>query len=419
MKTKILLILLTITTLTPANAQTIYRTQQNDPKIKTLRVRVAGDLLSDPIIELGGTQQVEISFDELVPEMTHFSYRIIHCDAEWQQSVLTPIEYIYGTQDLPINDYEFSRATTVEYCHYTLYLPNDDIQFKTSGNYAVQIYRDDAPHTPVLTACLSVVETQIAINMEVTTRTEIDINKEHQQVNFTISHPNYPITYPQSDLKLYIYQNNRYDNRVTNIQPYNIGNDKIEYKHDRNLIFQAGNEYRRFEFTTIRMPGMNVEELSYHSPYYHITLYPDRERKTTPYRYDEDQNGRFYIHTNDGDQNDIDADYEIVHFTLPMEEPLLQGNVYMCSEIYHYQLDEKSKITYNFQTKSYEKSILLKQGAYNYQYLLLPKGARKAETFPIEGDKYETENEYRLMVYHRPIGEKYDKLIGVHTIISR
>ncbi|MDD6210976.1 MAG: DUF5103 domain-containing protein [Bacteroidales bacterium] len=398
-------------------AQTPFRTGINDSKIKTLRVRMAGDLLSDPIIELNSQNFIDISFDELVPEMTRFSYRIIHCNADWTPSPLSPIEYMFGPQDLPVDNYEFSRGTTVDYCHYQLYLPNQDVEFKVSGNYAVQIYRDDNPDIPVITACVYVVETQVGVSMEITSRTEVDFNKEHQQVNFIIDHPDITINYPQSDLKLYLYQNNRFDNAVTNIQPYHIDRKRIEYRHNRDLIFQAGNEFRRFEFTSIRMPGMNVEELSYFSPFYHINLFPDKVRKTATYSYDQDQNGRFYIHTNDGDENDLDADYEIVHFTLPMEEPFLNGNVYMCGEMYQYQLDEKSKVGYNFDTKAYEKSILLKQGSYNYQYLFVPKGKTKGETFPIEGDKYETENEYRLMIYYHPMGEKYDHLIGVHRAL--
>ena len=397
-------------------AQRIYYTQTHDPKIKTLKVCGAGQL-DNPIIELN-SGQVHISFDELSPEMTRFAYRLIHCDADWKQSALMPIEYMDGFQGLPIDDYDYSGSTSINYCHYRLSLPNEDVGFRVSGNYAVEIYRDDEPSRPVLTACLSVVESLVRMGMEVSSRTDIDLNKEHQQVSFVVDYPGLPVSFPQNDFKLYVFQNNRRDNSVTGLTPSMISRNRIEFFHNRNLIFKAGNEFRRFEFQTIYMPGMNVQELSYHEPYYHLTLFPDAVKTRLNYRYDEDQNGRFYTNTADGSDPDRDAYYEIVHFFLPMGKPLPNGNLYLFSEIYQFRLNEQSRIAYNPDAGGYETAILLKQGSYNYQYLFVPNGSTKGETYPVEGDKYETENEYRLMVYYRPMNEKYDRLVGVQTVHS-
>ena len=400
----------------PGYAQRTYYTQTHDPKIKTLKV-CGADQLADPIINLNNGQ-VNISFDELSPEMTRFTYRIVHCDADWKQSALTPIEYMNGFQDQLLEDSEYSGNTSINYCHYRLSLPNKDVGFRVSGNYAVEICREDDPSRPVLTACLSVVEPLVRMGMEVSSKTDIDLNKEHQQVGFAIDYPGLPVSFPQNDFKLYVSQNNRRDNSVTGLIPSMIGRNRIEFFHDRNLIFKAGNEFRRFEFQTIYMPGMNVEKLSYHEPYYHLTLFLDAVKTNLSYRYDEDQNGRFYTNTADGSDPDTDANYEIVHFFLPMEKPLPNGNLYLFSEIYQFRLNEQSRIAYNPDAGGYETAILLKQGSYNYQYLFVPNGSTKGETYPVEGDKYETENEYCLMVYYRPMNEKYDRLVGVQTVHS-
>ena len=400
----------------PVCAQKVYYTQAHDPKIKTLKVCGWGQL-DDPIIEFNNGQ-VNISFDELSAEMTRFTYRIIHCDADWKQSMLIPIEYMDGFQDLPIDDYDYSGATTINYCHYWLSLPNQDVGFKVSGNYAVEIYRDGDFSNPVVTACLSVVEPIVRISMEVTSHTDIDLNKEHQQVSFAIDYPSLPVSFPQTDFKLYVFQNNRQDNSVTGLNPSLISRNRVEYFHDRNLIFKAGNEFRRFEFLTINMAGMGVEELSYHEPYHHLTLFPDQIKSRSGYRYDEDQNGRFYTNSADGYYPDIDANYEIVHFFLPVDKPFANGQLYLYSEIYQYNLNGQSRIEYSSDFGGYAKSIFLKQGSYNYQYLFLSNGSTRAETFPVEGDKYETENEYRLMVYYRHPNDKYDRLVGVQKVHS-
>ena len=400
-------------------AQKTFRTMVHDADIKSFKLS-GSTLLSDPIIDVSDEEDyVFLSFDELSGSSTRFSYRVTHCDADWRQSALVQIEYLDGFQDIPIEDYEPSGPTIIDYWHYSLAFPNEETNFKVSGNYAVEIFRDDEPSKPVITACFSIVEPMVNISMEVTSRTLIDSNREHHQVGFVINHPRLSIAFPQNELKLYLTQNNRLDNAVINPQPHMIGNGRIEYNFNQELIFKAGNEFRRFEFLSINAPGgMNIESRSFHDPYTHVTLYPAAIRTNAGYQYDEDQNGRFFINTLDGREPNTEANYEIVHFFLPAADPFLDGSVYLYSEIFQYNLNEQSKVTYDFKLKSYVKSMLLKQGLYNYQYLFVPHGTNVAETRRIEGDKHETENEYRLMVYYRPMGQKYDRLIGVRTIQS-
>ena len=78
-------------------------------------------------------------------------------------------------------------------------------------------------------------------------------------------------------------------------------------------------------------------------------------------------------------------------------------------------------MTYNPQTKAYEKDLLLKQGGYNYLYAVVPYGNTSTALNKnnntkvmgtIEGNAWETENEYAIYVYHRPFGSRYDKLIA-------
>ena len=64
----------------------------------------------------------------------------------------------------------------------------------------------------------------------------------------------------------------------------------------------------------------------------------------------------------------------------------------------------------------YYASLLLKQGGYNYQYWFVQKGAKKANVEKVEGSYWQTGNEYTIYVYHRPWGERYDKLVAVKSI---
>ena len=396
-------------------AQERYFTNISDKHIKTLQVRIANEPLSDPLIELGSPQQIEINFDAIDPGYNRYAYKLIHCDADWQRSNLSPIEYLDGFQGSTIEDFATSMGTTVQYTNYRLLLPNEDMAPKISGNYAVQVYEEDHPEQIVLTACFSVYEPMVSIAARVSSNTDIDTNQSHQQVSFVINHKQLDIPHPQSDLKIWVYQNNRRDNAVTGLLPMGMREHELAYTNLRQLIFPAGNEYRRMEFLSNKYNGMRIEGFSFHNPYYHAEVMPDQARNQHPYEYDQDQNGRYLVRCSNCSDPDTEADYYIVHFTL-QKGLIPDGNVYLSSEIYNNVLDEKSRMGFNPEAGQYEKSVLLKQGLYNYQYLFVPNGETTGRTAPIEGDFFQTENQYSVYVYYRPMGSRYDRLIGVAII---
>ena len=394
------------------NAQESYQTEIFKPKrIKTLQVKQPDEIFTVPVITLGTDEQIEINFDDMTPNYERYAYSIIHCDADWKPSSLSLLEYLQGFQGLTIDDFASSFNTTVQYTNYRLLLPNDDIQFKVSGNYVVRVYREDAPDETILTACFSVVEPQVDILAEVSGNTLIDSYRSHQQLNFSILKKNFQITYPQTDLKIRVTQNNRTDNIVTEAHPTAILNDRIVYENNRSLIFPAGNEYRRMEFLTNRYNGMRVEQISYFNPYYHVDLVIDNPSSLATYEYDQDQNGRFYPVCSRCNDPDIEADYYIVHFTLAMPEAK-QGKIYLNGDFVQNLFTPESEMIYNPESQQYEKALLMKQGNYNYQYLYVPNGQAKGNTAGVEGDFHETENEYTLYIYYRPMGARYDRLIG-------
>ena len=196
--------------------------------------------------------------------------------------------------------------------------------------------------------------------------------------------------------------------------PSGILSDRIVYENLRELIFPAGNEYRRMEFLSSKYNGMRVEGISYHNPYYHVDLMKDYPSSMATYEYDQDQNGRFYVACSRCDDANTEADYYIVHFTLAMPEAK-GGKVYLNGDFMQNTFDANSEMVFNPDSRQYEKAILLKQGNYNYQYLYVPEGETTGQTGSIEGDFHQTENEYTIYVYFRPMGTRYDRLIDYMT----
>jgi len=386
-------------------------------EVKTLQVIVNDDWQLPPVIELQSGDYLDISFDELTHEYNRFIYEIKHFNADWSPSSLSEIDYLNGFNNNPIDDYATSINTTMMYTHYNLRIPNDDVDMKVSGNYTVILYKDDSNRQPILKACFSVLDKKVNVSASVSSNTDIDTNVSHQQVSLSINYGGYAINNPQSEVKVQVFQNRRWDNMVTNIAPTYLSAGQIQFSHSRDLIFGGGNEYRKFEITDVRYPSQGIDKISFFRPYYHADLFTDEKRKN--YSFDIDQNGKYLVRYSNGSDNNIEADYVFVHFSLALNTPLAKGDIYLQGAFTNDQFSPDYKLIYNPESNLYENAQLVKLGAYNYMYLFVPSGSRNGQTQPIEGDFYETENEYMILVYHRPFGERYDKLIGIQTVVFK
>lgn len=394
------------------------KAQKNEvfsPHIQSLQVKVNDNWLAPPIVSLNSEDILNISFDEMSHEYHRFQYVISHCNADWTPSGLSEIDFLEGFNNSPIENYQNSINTTMLYTHYSISFPNDQVKLKVSGNYIITIYNDNDDSKPVCKVCFSVIEKKVTISAKVSSNTDIDNNKSHQQVSFSVNYAGYNIRNPQNEIKIKVMQNLREDNCITNALPSYVSSNELRYEYNKNLIFDAGNEYRRFEMVSVRYAAQGIQSIQFFDPYYHVTLFPD-ELRIRNYSYDRDQNGRYLVRYDLATNNDIEADYLLVHFSLPWKNELPNGDFYLQGAFTHDNLTESYRLKYNQETHSFETVQLLKQGAYNYQYLFVPTGSKKTTGALTEGNFYETENEYLILVYHRPFGERYDHLIGMQQV---
>lgn len=391
------------------------RTEIFAPRIATVQLLANGEFDSNPIIRLNSDEYLEFSFDELSHEFHRYIYEIEHCDANYQPSQISQFDFMDGFSSNYIDDYTSSINTTVDYTHYRLEIPNNDITLKLSGNYSLTVFNEDNREEPVLRCYFSIVDEVINIEARVSGNTTIDNNKGHQQVSFTINHKGFPIRNPHQNIKTRVMQNGRTDNCVTGISPTYILADQLKYEHNTALIFAAGNEYRRFETVSTRHIGIGVENFEYFDPFYHATLFEDVCRTYT-YSFNHDSNGHYIVRYDDAIDNNTEADYFFVHFTLEHDSPFRSGNIYLEGVFTYDNFNTTTEMNFNPERHNYESVQLLKQGSYNYQYLYVPEGSKQGETGPIEGNYSETENDYLILVYYRAQNERYDQLIGMKTI---
>ncbi len=388
-----------------------------DSRFRTLQIELEGRDMLPAVMTLGGNDTLVISFDELAEDHSYLRYSLTHCDASWHPSALVYSEYIDGFNEGAITDFELSEATTMHYVHYRIVIPDDDIRIKLSGNYLLKVYREEDPDKTLLQARFSVSENSVGIAAEVTSRTDIDTNDRHQQLMLAVDVGRARVNDIYSDLKIEISQNGRLDNTVMLTAPQRVSGGKAYYEHIRQLIFPAGNEYRRFEISSVTYPGMNVAGITYSDPYYHADLYTDAVRAGRPYAYDMTQHGRYKIREYNSSESDIQADYMLTHFSLDSQR-MTGYDIYIDGDLGYRRFSPETKMHYNDELSRYKAVMLLKQGAYNYSYIAVPSGSDRGFTSVVEGDFYQTVNEYTIKVYYRAPGSRYDRLLGVTTIFS-
>ena len=385
----------------------------NSPHIKTLQVVVNDDWLSPPVIQLGSSDVLNVGFDVLSHNYHRYVCHVEHCEADWTTSdEIFESDWLEGFNDNPIEDYVNSINTTVLYTHYRLQIPNERCRLKMSGNYRLRILDEDEDGEEVLVVEFRVAESQMNVGLGATTNTDVDHNLSHQQVNMTVRYNGLVVTNPDEQIWTVVMQNGREDNWRQNVRPTFIQPGQLRWEHCRELIFDAGNEYHKFEMLDMSHPTMGVGHIHWDGSNYHV--YPFLNEPRRNYLYDEDADGAFYIRNSDNIENDIASDYVWVNYRLKAPQ-LLSGRIVIDGhwttekpELYLMDYDEEQGL--------YTASILQKLGYYSYHYLWLKDDGTR-HPLPSEGNFYETENRYQVLVYFKGTGERTWRLTSYSQLI--
>ena len=409
----IIFILITFFSFVSSAQTSIFFDKVYNGDIKTVQIKSQSSQFSYPIISLNSSEKLIFSFDDLNSSNKVFDYQytIIHCNADWTQSDLIFDDYCNGFEENNIYDYSTSFNTLVSYVNFNLELPNDDINFKLSGNYIILVYKDYDIYDTVLTKRFSVTENSAIVEGSVISPQISAYKSNYQQIEFNITSNNFANGNNIKYLKVNIFQNNRPDVALTNLKPDYINGNTLKFSNPNTLIFKAGNEFRFFDAQNIRFASEKVANIKLLDQY-NFFLVPEIERSR--YFYQKDINGKYVINNQLGTSANSDADYIKVHFYLPRDYEYPNNDVYIFGELTNWQFLPEFKMDYNYDHNIYQKTVLLKQGYYNYCYKL-----KKQDIYPVDGSFYETENDYVIYVYLHDFRMNYDKLIATKVIPTK
>jgi hypothetical protein len=368
-----------------------------------------------PIFQLGSGFQLQ--FDDLFGNEADYYYEIIHCDYNWNHSEIPKSEYLQGFDNQRIQNYNNSFNTLQIYSHYTLSIPNQFTQeLLISGNYILKILNDSKEvvfsrkfilHENVATVPIQVKRARTVSNLE--TKHNLEFSIKSSTINFQN---------PIKNVKAVLIQNGKFNGAIKNIMPqYTIGNDLI-YKYDTETQFWAGNEFLYFENKDIRASSNNVARVDASTEIYNSYLYTNNARANFPYSVFEDVNGNFVVRNLNAENSEIEADYVWVYFSLSAPSFKINKDIYINGMFNNYNLEPEFMMDYNPKKGIYEKALLIKQGFTNYEYVVADNKEIIDRENAIDGNFFQTENDYSILVYYRENADRYDRVIGKGTANS-
>lgn len=394
-----------------------------DPQIHTVLLypAIGGDIttpgrtLNPPVIEVNNDSPLMLEFDDLTGDFRPFRARLVHCNADWQKSVLNDIEFTYEYNDYPITEYQVSLGTKVQYYHYRFQVP----KVKLPGNYILVVVDERNTRRLILSRRFSTYKNLVNVGATVQFSSSPERQFRDQQIDLALNYKGYQVISPQDDFKIVVRQNYRDDKTITNLKPTNVrGFEQVlEYRlFDLSNTIGGGNEYRFFDIRTVLSRANYVDRLVPREDKTTAFIALDQPRSMGGYIQFDDFNGRYVIDHRETGNGSTSADYIETVFTLRTPE-VPDGEVYVNGGFNSWRLDDRNRMTYDPASGTYRSSILLKQGVYNYNYAIARQSPRPfIDESLFEGNFSQTENDYEVFVYHRPPAGRADQLVSYRKI---
>lgn len=398
-----------------SNPEAIYSN-----KIHSVRFHIYGDQEGMPVYKLNSGDRMELHFDDMDANVKSYYYTYQLCDINWKPVNLSTFDYIKGFTQQRISNYRFSTISFTRYTHYQVILPEANSIPSRSGNYLLKVFLDGDTTKTVFTRALLVLDPKTSVAAQVLQPFTPTFFKTHQRLKFSVNIDGLNAFNASQQMKVVVLQNYRWDNAQAGLAPTFIRGTILEYNNENNFVFAGGKEWRWLDLRSMRLLSERIEKSENAKNTFNLFVKPDIDRNAQRYVYYQDLNGLYQVTTYETINPYWQADYATVHFSFvtPSGLPYEGKDLYLFGQLTDYKLNESSKMNFNADKGMYENAQFLKQGYYSYGYQLVDKKDPTQRT-DLEGNYWETENTYTILVYYKSFSDQCDQLVGVGKISSR
>jgi hypothetical protein len=387
--------------------------------IRTVQFNTFGNPFGNPIIALNGNDLLELNFDDMDGGVKYYYYTLELRNSDWSAVQMSYFDYVKGFTQQRINTYRNSTSPLSRFTHYQANIPDRNLMPSKSGNYVLKVFLNGDTSQLVFTKRLFVVDNKFSVAAQVQQPFALELTKSHHRIVTKVSTKGTDVLYPKQQVKINILQNNRWDNAITQLTPTFVKTDFLEFVNDQEMMFPAMREWRWLNLRSFRLLGDRVTKQENTDKGFFLFNKEESSRLNQPYYYYRDMDGKFISETVENVNPLWESDYAFVHFSyVPPSNFPFQQDVYVFGALSNYGLNPESKMVYNNEKKIYEADIRLKQGYYDYVYALYNPSSQRFSTDQTEGNLWETENNYQVLVYFRELGGRYDQLLGYSSISS-
>ena len=399
-------------------AQNIERVYK--PNIQTAQLFTSGNQQALPVYTLNSSDRLELEFDDLEGSVKSYYYTFVLCDYNWEPVDISPFDYIKGFTQNRISTYRYSSIALTRYTHYQAFLPDRNSTPTKSGNYLLKVFLDGDTSKLAFTKQLLVLDPKAAVSGAVVQPFSTQLFTTHQKLRMSVNIGGINSFSAAQQVKVVILQNNRWDIAQRDIPPTFVRGNLLEYNSENIAIFPAGKEWRWLDLRSFALQSDRIDHADYKKNSTDMYVKTDIDRTVQHYVYFPDYDGMFNIITYESVNPYWQGDYATIHFSLatPDANPYPKRNIYLAGSFTGYELSDKYKMNFNTETGRYENTAFMKQGYYNYTYISVDKDD-PAKRIELEGNYWETENSYTILVYYKSFTDRSDQLIGVGSINSR
>ena len=388
----------------------------DQPDLATVLFHPTGQPLAPPVVPLNGEVDrglLELRFDDLSGNYTPWEVRIVHCNRHWVPSDLQPSEYTRGFYSTPMEDDEASFGTKVDFTHHSLWLPNDDLQWTRSGNYLLEVFDPYEPERVVATRRFVVFEDLCRVEAQAGEPNDLALRRTHQEVHFSVFEEGYSLSDPYDRLHVSVVPNWRWDRAVAGLEPRFVKGGELDFQR-AGYVFEGGNTHRFADLKGLEFKARGVARLEERADHFYFYLETDERRTFDYFGGGEDIHGAMVTH-NDRLDPYTGSDYVWVHWRLDTRHPLVDRDIFLVGAFTQHRCLPEFRMEYDAAQGVYTHRHLLKQGYYNYQYVVRETGAADAEPgalADLEGSHFQTDNLYTLVVHYAD-WEGYDRVVGL------